>query len=190
MDRTRAFFDRFIAWSPVLLLGGLAALTYWLDAQIQTPAARRDGSTRHDPDLFLKNFRAVKYDETGKPKETLAALRADHFPDDETAELEKPMFRITQSANGVSQLMTSCRLIRIRLPRYSALALVMLALPAVAGPPFAADGPEPTSYRHFDIYTFNNGTNTRDGRGGRGRDRLQLRRGARPSTHGDLARRL
>ena len=100
MDRTRAFFDRLIAWSPVLLLGGLAALTYWLDAQIQTPAARRDGSTRHDPDLFLKNFRAVNYDETGKPKETLAALRADHFPDDETAELEKPMFRITQAGKA------------------------------------------------------------------------------------------
>jgi lipopolysaccharide export system protein LptC len=100
MDRARAFVDRLIAWSPVLLLGGLAALTYWLDAQVQPPAARRDGSTRHDPDLFLVNFRAVNFDENGKPKETLAAIRGDHFPDDETAELTKPMFRITQAGKA------------------------------------------------------------------------------------------
>ena len=39
MDRTREIIDRFIAWSPVLLLGALAALTYWLDAQVQLGTA-------------------------------------------------------------------------------------------------------------------------------------------------------
>src|SRR4030095_15230340 len=95
MDHTRALLDRLISWSPVLLLGGLAALTYWLDAQVQTPPARRDGSTRHDPDLFLINFRATNFDENGRPKEALAARRGDHFPDDESAELANPMFKIT-----------------------------------------------------------------------------------------------
>ena len=97
MTGTRALVDRLIAWSPVLLLGSLAALTYWLDAQVQLPAARRDGSSRHDPDLFLVNFRAVNYDESGKPRESLAAVRANHFPDDETTELSKPRIRITQA---------------------------------------------------------------------------------------------
>ena len=97
MDRTRAFVDRLIAWSPVLLLGGLAALTYWLDAQVQPPAAHRDGSTRHDPDLFLVNFRATNFDPEGKPRETLAAVRGDHFPDDDSAELTQPTFKITQA---------------------------------------------------------------------------------------------
>jgi lipopolysaccharide export system protein LptC len=97
MTSARAFVDRLISWSPVLLLGGLAALTYWLDAQIQPSAARRDGSTRHDPDLFLINFRAVNYDENGKQREALAAKRGDHFPDDETSELTTPMIRITQA---------------------------------------------------------------------------------------------
>ena len=62
MDRKRGLLDRLVAWSPVLLLGGLAALTYWLDAQVQTPAARADGSTRHDPDIFLEDFRALTFD--------------------------------------------------------------------------------------------------------------------------------
>ena len=44
--------------------------------------------------------------------------------------------------------------------------LALLAQPAIAGPPFVSDDPEPTPYHQFEIYTFNNGTNTRDGTGG------------------------
>jgi hypothetical protein len=43
------------------------------------------------------------------------------------------------------------------------LALALLTRTAFAGPPYVADDPEPTDYRHFEIYTFNNGTTTRDG---------------------------
>jgi lipopolysaccharide export system protein LptC len=97
MDRTRAFVDRLIAWSPVLLLGGLAALTYWLDAQVQPSMAHRDGSTRHDPDLFLVNFRATNFDPEGKPREALTAARGDHFPDDDSIDLTQPTFQMTQT---------------------------------------------------------------------------------------------
>jgi lipopolysaccharide export system protein LptC len=96
MDRTRAFFDRLISWSPVLLLAGLAALTYWLDAQVQLSPPHRDGSTRHDPDLFLVDFRAVNFDADGNPIEALTAVRGDHFPDDDSVALTKPRFRMTQ----------------------------------------------------------------------------------------------
>ena len=36
--------------------------------------------------------------------------------------------------------------------------LLGLAQPALAGLPFASDDPEPTDYKHFEIYTFNSGT--------------------------------
>ncbi len=97
MDRTREILDRFIAWSPVLLLGGLAALTYWLDAQVQAPTARHDGSTRHDPDLFLQDFKAITFDAQGNPRETLSAARAEHFPDDDSAELTKPRLSLAEA---------------------------------------------------------------------------------------------
>jgi len=97
MDHTRALLDRLVAWSPVLLLGGLAALTYWLDAQVQGPPERRDGSARHDPDVFLENFRAITFDADGHPRETLAAQRADHFPDDDSAEVTKPQLALTET---------------------------------------------------------------------------------------------
>ena len=96
MDHTRAFFDRLVAWSPVLLLGGLAALTYWLDAQVQAPLERRDGSTRHDPDVFLDNFRAVTFDAQGHPRETLAATHAEHYPDDDSAVVIQPHLALTE----------------------------------------------------------------------------------------------
>jgi hypothetical protein len=44
--------------------------------------------------------------------------------------------------------------------------LGLLAQPAVAGPPFLSDDPQPTDTGHFEIYTFNNGTNTRAGTSG------------------------
>ncbi|MGE5169014.1 MAG: LPS export ABC transporter periplasmic protein LptC [Rudaea sp.] len=96
MDRTRAWFDRLVAWSPVLLLGGLAALTYWLNAQVQPPTLHRDGSSRHDPDLFLQDFRAVTFDANGRPREALSAQSAEHFPDDDSAELAQPRLSLTE----------------------------------------------------------------------------------------------
>src|SRR5882757_9960335 len=44
--------------------------------------------------------------------------------------------------------------------------LTLFAEPAVAGPPFVSDDPEPTDTGHFEIYTFDNGTNTRAGTAG------------------------
>jgi hypothetical protein len=43
------------------------------------------------------------------------------------------------------------------------LVLALLAEPAFAGPPYVSDDPEPTDYKHFEIYTFNNGITTRSG---------------------------
>lgn len=51
--------------------------------------------------------------------------------------------------------------------RISSLALtaglmVAYTLPATAGPPYQSDDPEPTEYRHFEIYTFNKGGRSND----------------------------
>lgn len=50
-----------------------------------------------------------------------------------------------------------------------AVALVIL-VPAVAwaGPPYVSDDPEPTDYRHFEIYAFGSGTLTQNGTAGQG----------------------
>ena len=85
---TRSWIDRATAWSPVLLLGGLAALSYWLDAQVQQAAPRRDGSARHDPDIFAEGVRVLKLDPEGRPLQLLSARRAEHFMDDQTTDFK------------------------------------------------------------------------------------------------------
>jgi hypothetical protein len=58
--------------------------------------------------------------------------------------------------------------------RFPALASLCFAsvlgavLPALAGPPYLTDDPEPTDYQHFEIYTFSDGTATQDGISGEG----------------------
>ena len=86
--------DRLVAWSPVLLLGGLAALTYWLDAQIVAPLAR-EGVTRHDPDIVVERFRGVSLDAKGRPLQQLIASEARHFPDNDVTELVDPQLQLT-----------------------------------------------------------------------------------------------
>jgi len=86
---SRSWIDRATAWSPVLLLGGLAALSYWLDAQVQPPAPRRDGSTRHDPDIIVEGVRVLKLDPEGRPLQMLTARRAEHFMDDQTTDFHE-----------------------------------------------------------------------------------------------------
>jgi hypothetical protein len=46
------------------------------------------------------------------------------------------------------------------------IAMFGLVRPALAGPPYVSDDPEPTDYRHFEIYTFSNGTAMRGDIGG------------------------
>ena len=91
----RMRLDKLVAWSPVLLLGGLAALTYWLDAQIQPSNARRDGATRHDPDMYIENFSATTFGTDGGVTQSLAAKRAQHYPDDESIDLASPSLTLT-----------------------------------------------------------------------------------------------
>ena len=91
--------DKLVAWSPVMLLAGLAALSYWLDAQIQPSTARRDGATRHDPDMYIENFSAVTYGADGAVLQSLAAKDAQHYPDDDSIDLTAPSLVLTDPGN-------------------------------------------------------------------------------------------
>jgi lipopolysaccharide export system protein LptC len=91
----RAWLDRWTAWTPALLLAALAGLTYWLDAQVQAPPDRPDGTARHDPDLILTDFRAERFDERGRVREALTAARAEHHPDDRSIDFARPTLTIS-----------------------------------------------------------------------------------------------
>ena len=49
---------------------------------------------------------------------------------------------------------------------YALFLLALFVTPALAGPPYQADDPEPTDNGHFEIYAFNKGAIARQGAGG------------------------
>jgi lipopolysaccharide export system protein LptC len=76
------------SWLPLAALALLVGLTLWLNQLVQAPAARADGSLRHDPDLIVESFSARKLGEDGRVLYTLAAKKMVHYPDDDSALLE------------------------------------------------------------------------------------------------------
>jgi lipopolysaccharide export system protein LptC len=78
---------RLTAWSPLLFLAALSALTYWLSSQVQSNFAF-DKNPPHVADLYLKNFDATVLDKTGQPSEWLSAGFAEHFSDDNSFALK------------------------------------------------------------------------------------------------------
>ena len=46
------------AWLPLAVLVLLVALTLWLNQLVRAPAARDDGTLRHDPDAIVEKFDA------------------------------------------------------------------------------------------------------------------------------------
>lgn len=83
---------------PLVLLLLLALITFWINKTVQPPAARIDGSSRHDPDYMMGNFVTTQTDAYGNLRYKLAAVEMKHYPDDDTTELQRP--RYTQFAVG------------------------------------------------------------------------------------------
>ena len=75
----------------ISILGLLGLLGIWLQAEIlYDKPEKQDFNNRHDPDYYIENFTAIGMDETGERKYVLEAERMAHFPDDDTALLDKP----------------------------------------------------------------------------------------------------
>jgi lipopolysaccharide export system protein LptC len=78
-------------WLPLAALALLVGLTLWLNQLVQPGGTRGDPSRRHDPDVMVENFKARKLDEQGLVRYTLVARKMVHYPDDDSALLEKVM---------------------------------------------------------------------------------------------------
>jgi lipopolysaccharide export system protein LptC len=76
-------------WLPLAALALLVGFTLWLNQLVQPQGARGDGSKRHDPDVVVDNFSARKLDEAGLVRYTLGARKMVHYPDDDSALLDK-----------------------------------------------------------------------------------------------------
>lgn len=78
---------------PLLLVGLLAGMSYWLELASRAPAAASDGKSRHDPDYIIKNFEVRRFDQQGNLQHTVLADVMRHYPDDDSTFVLAP--RIT-----------------------------------------------------------------------------------------------
>lgn len=83
---------------PLLLLGALAGLTFWLSQASELPEEINTGKLRHDPDYFIENFSLRKLDPQGILHYSLVAKRMQHYPDDESTDVDQP--RLVQTRPG------------------------------------------------------------------------------------------
>jgi lipopolysaccharide export system protein LptC len=90
--------QRLTAWFPVLLLAIVAAVTVWLDRHVQPPEVSNNGKARHDPDYIAHNFTVTRVGPDGAIQYKLVARRMQHYPDDDTTDLEAP--KVTNFRNG------------------------------------------------------------------------------------------
>jgi lipopolysaccharide export system protein LptC len=84
--------SRFTTWAPIVVLGVMAALTFWLDRVIESSARDIVGPSRSDPDFIVQNISAVSIGETGKAAHALTAVKMVHYPDDDSTLLTQPRF--------------------------------------------------------------------------------------------------
>lgn len=75
---------------PLLLVGVLAALTFWLQRISEGPAGDRSGRDRHDPDFIIDDFSVRSFGSAGTLQHTLTATRMLHYPDDDTTTVIAP----------------------------------------------------------------------------------------------------
>ncbi|NJD23947.1 MAG: LPS export ABC transporter periplasmic protein LptC [Betaproteobacteria bacterium] len=75
----------------VIVLALLAGLSFWLKKSVELPEAVRDGKFRHDPDAIAENFEVRVFDDQGRLQQRLRAPFMQHFPDDDSSELRKPL---------------------------------------------------------------------------------------------------
>lgn len=85
------FYDRVAAGVSLLLLGSLAAGTWYLaEMASRQGQAAVGGPPRHEADYFVEQFALTRLNARGEPVFRLSAERLNHFPDDDTNEFWRP----------------------------------------------------------------------------------------------------
>jgi lipopolysaccharide export system protein LptC len=87
-------WDRITIYLPIILMGVLALVTYWLarTTPVFAPSAP-EAPPNHEPDYFLRGFSVKSFDATGRLKSEIRGVEARHFADTDTLEIDEPRIR-------------------------------------------------------------------------------------------------
>lgn len=87
---------------PLMLVGLLAGMSYWLELTSRTPAGKDDGKSRHDPDYIVERFEIRRFDLLGNLQHTVVADQMRHYPDDDSTVVLAP--RLTYHRDPPTQV--------------------------------------------------------------------------------------
>lgn len=86
---------------PLLLVGFLAALTFWLERTSQIGGDDSGARKRHDPDFYVERFRVRRFGDDGTVLNTLVADKMLHYPDDDSTRVIAPQLTYHRSPASV-----------------------------------------------------------------------------------------
>ncbi len=96
---------RFSLTLPLLVLILLALLSFWIEHYVQAPEKVTGNKSRlHNADYFMDNFVTSKTDDRGRLKSKLAAIRLEHYPDDDSIHVIRPRFTQYASNGSYNQI--------------------------------------------------------------------------------------
>lgn len=82
--------------TALLILSLITAASFWF-MQKTKPHNKSPAPPGHHPDYTMENFTYVTWDTFGKPRNRLSGKYMQHYMDDDTTELEKPIITIMKS---------------------------------------------------------------------------------------------
>ena len=83
---------------PLLVLGLLASLTFWLERTANFEDLHNRARQRHDPDFMIENFSVRHFDSEGDIKQSLTAEHMQHYPDDDSSLVLAPKLTYLESS--------------------------------------------------------------------------------------------
>ena len=94
--RLRQSLDALLLYFPVVLMGLLAMLTYWLVRNTPAPPEEAPRAlARHVPDYFMRDFAVRTFGANGGFQSEIQGLEIRHYPDTDTLEIDQPRIRRT-----------------------------------------------------------------------------------------------
>ncbi len=88
-DLARDAWESFLLYLPLICLGLLALVTYWMVRSApsnSTPTLRP--LVQHAPDYFMEGFAVKTYDPSGRLRSEVTGTHARHFPDTQWLEID------------------------------------------------------------------------------------------------------
>ena len=78
----------------VLLIISLALFSSWILKSLDQIPLLRKPVARHEPDYFLTGFNSTVYDADGKRQYHLRGQRLEHYPDDNSVQIQQPQMTL------------------------------------------------------------------------------------------------